>query len=47
MLENLKDEMIKVLAEKGGVTGINFERTFLNNNGRSSVEDMVKHIKYN
>ncbi len=43
---NLKDEMIKVLAEKGGVTGINFERTFLNNNGRSSVEDMVKHIKH-
>lgn len=43
---NLKDEMIRVLAEKGGVTGINFEKSFLNNKGRSFVQDMIKHIKH-
>lgn len=41
---NLTDDMLKVLAEKGGVAGINFEPTFLGDDG--SVEAMVKHVKH-
>jgi len=43
---NLTDEMIKLLGEKGGVTGINFEKSFLGNRDISAVEDMVTHIKH-
>lgn len=44
---NLWDEQIKVLASKGGVTGINFCPSFLNadpNDEHSRVEAMVKHV---
>lgn len=43
---NLTDDMIRVLADKGGVTGINFCGDFLNPNGKSRVEDMVRHMKH-
>lgn len=46
---NLTDEMIKILAEKGGVTGINFSPTFLNEDPKlrySSIELLVKHLNY-
>lgn len=43
---NLTDDMIRVLAEKGGVVGINFARDFLGSKDISRVEDMVKHIKH-
>jgi len=43
---NLTDDMIKLLGEKGGVTGINFEKSFLGNRNISAVEDMVTHIKH-
>ncbi|KAB3532540.1 membrane dipeptidase [Alkaliphilus pronyensis] len=43
---NLTDHMIKELAEKGGVMGINFCVDFLSNGNISRVEDMVKHIKH-
>ncbi|EQB87479.1 membrane dipeptidase [Clostridium punense] len=43
---NLTDEMIKILSNKGGVTGINFERSFLNNEERSNIEDMLRHINH-
>ncbi len=43
---NLTDEMIRALADKGGVTGINFCGDFLNPNGKSRVEDMVRHMKH-
>lgn len=44
---NLTDEMIRILSDKGGVMGINFEKTFLREDGSvSAVEDMVKHIKH-
>lgn len=47
---NLTDEMIKILAEKGGVLGINFAPEFLNHNcNRDSkivdVITMMKHVK--
>jgi membrane dipeptidase len=43
---NLSDDMIKVLAEKGGVMGINFCIPFLGDVKVSRVEDMVRHIKH-
>ncbi|MEW9124048.1 MAG: dipeptidase [Thermotaleaceae bacterium] len=43
---NLTDEMIRLLAEKGGVMGINFEKEFLGNEPMSRVEDMIHHIKH-
>lgn len=44
---NLTDDMIRTLSEKGGITGINFEKSFLIEGGsKSAVEDMVKHINH-
>ncbi|WP_069649030.1 dipeptidase [Caloranaerobacter ferrireducens] len=43
---NLTDEMIKILAEKGGVMGINFCSYFLGNDSISRIEDIVAHIKH-
>ena len=43
---NLTDDMIRVLAEKGGVMGINFARNFLGNSNTSLVVDMVRHINH-
>lgn len=46
---NLTDEMIRTLAERGGVLGINYCPAFLNDNedgGTSRVSDMVRHIKH-
>ena len=43
---NLTDEMIRVLAEKGGVTGLTFARSFLADPPRSHVEDIVRHAKH-
>jgi Zn-dependent dipeptidase, microsomal dipeptidase homolog len=49
---NLTDEMIRALAEKGGVAGINFGPDFLNNsnynlkNKVSKIEDIIKHIRH-
>ncbi len=44
---NLNDRLIRLLARKGGVIGINFFRYFLNiKEKRASVKDVVRHIKY-
>jgi len=49
---NLSDEMLKKLADAGGVTGINFFNNFLvngelkNKMETSKIEDMVRHIKH-
>jgi len=43
---NLTDDMIKLLAEKGGVIGLNFEKTFLGTAPVGRVADMVKHLNY-
>ncbi|EGT3615095.1 membrane dipeptidase [Clostridium perfringens] len=48
---NLNDHMIKLLANKGGVTGINFCNAFLketegNDSDLALVKDMVRHIKH-
>ncbi len=46
---NLKDDMIKIIAEKGGVIGLNFAPQFLNNNSsnkESKIEEMIYHLNY-
>jgi len=43
---NLTDQMIKILAEKGGVIGINFEKSFLGENIPAKVSDILLHIKH-
>lgn len=43
---NLDDHMIKSLAEKGGIMGINFCSDFLGTKSISSIEDMILHIKH-
>jgi len=44
---NLTDDMIRVLADKGGVTGLNFCPPFLSENDKANfIADMVKHIDY-
>ncbi len=48
-VRNLTDDMIKAVAENGGVTGINFCSAFLTEDTKSEfmyVKDLVKHIKY-
>ena len=45
---NLTDEMLKAIADRGGVCGINFSSDFLNDrhDNMSTIADMVAHIKY-
>ena len=46
---NLTDDMIKVLAKKGGVTGLNYCASFIDDNDvdrHTKIENMVKHIKH-
>ncbi len=43
---NLSDGMIKALAEKGGIAGVNFYPYFLNQSGTASLEDISEHIMY-
>ncbi|MDF2531642.1 MAG: dipeptidase family protein [Clostridia bacterium] len=46
---NLTDDMIKILAEKGGIMGLNIESFFLSEGAPttiSTVADMVRHLKH-
>lgn len=46
---NLTDDMIRILAEKGGVAGINLEPTFVNTNQKDSysrVQTLCDHIEH-
>lgn len=43
---NLTDKQITALVEKGGVIGINFAPSFLNESGQASIEDVLLHIDY-
>lgn len=43
---NLTDDMIRVLAEKGGIIGINFSNNLLSGSSYSYVEDMIRHMKH-
>lgn len=41
---NLSDEMIKALADKGGIAGINLYPYFINKSGKATVEDIADHV---
>lgn len=43
---NLKDEQIKIIAQKGGAIGICFYRNFLKKEGKATIETIVDHIEY-
>lgn len=43
---NLSDDMIKVLANSGGITGINFCKFFLGDMYISKIDDIINHIKH-
>lgn len=47
VVRNLTDDMIRKLAERGGVSGINFCILFLNDKDtKGRIEDAVRHIKH-
>ncbi len=41
---NLSDDMIRALAEKGGIAGLNFYGAFLGTEEESKIEEMTAHI---
>lgn len=41
---NLTDEMIRAVAESGGIIGLNFAPDFLGEGGVSRVSDMARHV---
>ncbi len=43
---NLTDEMIRSLAEHGGVAGLNFYPYFINESGKANIDDLVRHIEH-
>lgn len=43
---NLSDDMIKALAEKGGVQGLNLYPYFLHESGNVTVSHMASHLKH-
>ena len=43
---NLTDEMIRALADRGGVMGINFCGDFLKTGSRGTLEEMIAHMKH-
>lgn len=43
---NLTDEMIRMLADRGGVTGLNFCGAFLSEDGKSTLDAMMRHIRH-
>ena len=46
-LRNLSDEMIRMLSERGGVTGINFCPFFLRTGENvAKCDDMIRHMRY-
>jgi membrane dipeptidase len=43
---NLTDEQLRVIAETGGVTGINFHAQFVNGTNEATLADVVKQTLY-
>ncbi|MBO0526397.1 membrane dipeptidase [Clostridium botulinum] len=43
---NLTDDMIKILSNKGGIMGINFEKTFLGQSEEGKISEMIAHIRH-
>jgi membrane dipeptidase len=45
-VRNLTDDQIKAVCKNGGVIGINFYPSFLNESGKATVNDIIKHIEH-
>ena len=45
-LRNLTDEMIAVIARRGGLIGLNFFREFLCDDGEADISDILRHADY-
>lgn len=43
---NLSDQQLKAIADKGGVSGLNFYPSFLTENGKASIRNVMEHIDY-
>ncbi len=43
---NLSDDMIKALATRGGIAGVNFYPYFLNGQDKAGIQEIVSHIRY-
>lgn len=43
---NLSDQMIRALAEQGGVAGLNLYPYFINENGTAGIDDLMHHIEH-
>lgn len=43
---NLTDEMIRALAENGGIAGINFYPWFLNGSANAAICDIIRHMTH-
>lgn len=43
---NLTDDMLRALAAKGGVAGLNFYPVFLREGGRAGLEDIIRHAAH-
>lgn len=43
---NLTDDMLRILGNKGGITGLNFCPSFIDKSNISSIDYMIKHINY-
>ncbi len=43
---NLTDEMLKKLADKGGVTGLNFFGPFVSDNGKSTLDGLIAQARH-
>lgn len=43
---NLTDDQIRLIANKGGVIGLNFAQSFLGTSRISLIEDIVRHSLY-
>lgn len=43
---NLTDKMIRMIADKGGIIGLNFYSEFLGDRNRSSIDQIVAHMKH-
>lgn len=43
---NLSDDMLRALAEKGGVAGLNFYPAFLKEDSQVTVADLARHVKH-
>lgn len=45
-VRNLTDDQIRAVRQNGGVIGINFYPSFLNDSEKAEISDIVRHIEY-